>query len=369
MQWGSRALVVLACVAMLSACAAQHGARSHFEVRGNYRAPGPPEDPWGPFVREAATRHQIPEQWIRGVMQQESGGQQYLDGQLTTSSAGAMGLMQVMPETYEMLRERYGLGNDPYDPHDNIMAGAAYIREMYDRYGSPGFLAAYNAGPHRLEDYLATGAPLPDETTLYVAAVAPRLGGSTPTGGPLPAYAAGQPKPPPEPEPTQPAVVTAEVLPALEDPVPTASALGRTPPPARQEAAPPTIAVDPSPVQLPRREPNPPPRREPNYRFVVGAAYADELPRGSKPIGGGRTWTIQVGAYETPGLAREAAAAAQRSAVLVSAETKIGVAQRPNGGVLFRARLTGLSAEGAQQACNRIKRTGMPCMIVGQEGI
>ena len=53
-----------------------------------------------------------------------------------------MGLMQIMPKTWTELRARYGLGADPYDPHDNILAGAAYIRELHDRYGSPGFLAA-----------------------------------------------------------------------------------------------------------------------------------------------------------------------------------------------------------------------------------
>jgi hypothetical protein len=84
-----------------------------------------------------------------------------------------MGLMQIMPKTWTELRARYGLGTDPYDPRDNILAGAAYIRELYDRYGAPGFLAAYNAGPGRYERHLATGRPLPDETQAYVARLAP----------------------------------------------------------------------------------------------------------------------------------------------------------------------------------------------------
>ena len=82
-------------------------------------------------------------------MRQESDGQEQ-----AVSSAGAMGLMQVMPDTYDDLRQRHPLGSDPFEPHDNIMAGAAYIREMHDRYGAPGFLAAYNAGPLRLDGYL-----------------------------------------------------------------------------------------------------------------------------------------------------------------------------------------------------------------------
>ena len=73
------------------------------------------------------------------------------------------------------MRARYGLGADPYDPRDNILAGAAYIRELHDRYGAPGFLAAYNAGPGRYERHLATGRPLPDETRAYVAALAPMI--------------------------------------------------------------------------------------------------------------------------------------------------------------------------------------------------
>ena len=104
-------------------------------------------------------------------MQVESGGDVR-----AVSPKGAMGLMQIMPETWASLRLRYGLGADPFDPHDNILAGAAYLRELHDRYGSPGFLAAYNAGPARYEDHVATGRPLPAETRAYVAVLAPQIG-------------------------------------------------------------------------------------------------------------------------------------------------------------------------------------------------
>ena len=113
----------------------------------------------------------MPERWIREVMRQESGGRAG-----ATSPVGAMGLMQVMPGTYRELQARYGLGDDPYHPYDSVMAGAAYIREMYDLYGSPAFLAAYNAGPDRVADFLAGARILPDETMRYVASIAPRLG-------------------------------------------------------------------------------------------------------------------------------------------------------------------------------------------------
>jgi D-alanyl-D-alanine carboxypeptidase len=150
-----------------------------------YPPPGPPDDPWGPYVREAAGRYGVPDQWIRAVMKQESGGQEQ-----ATSPVGAIGLMQVMPSTYDGLRDRYGLGVDPYDPHNNIFAGTAYIREMYDRFGAPGFLAAYNAGPDRVERYLAGSSSLPDETVNYLAAVTPNLGDQVAMAGPLATYAA-----------------------------------------------------------------------------------------------------------------------------------------------------------------------------------
>ena len=159
-------------------------------VAAAYPQPGPAQDPWGPYITEAARRFRVPERWIREVMRQESGGRQRgADGGPITSSAGAMGLMQVMPRTYDMLSRRYGLGGDPYDPHDNILAGAAYIREMYAIYGSPGFLAAYNAGPDRVDAYLSGSSPLPDETVNYVASIAPRLGHEVAANGPLAAYA------------------------------------------------------------------------------------------------------------------------------------------------------------------------------------
>lgn len=127
-------------------------------------------DPYASFVHEAAQRFGMPASWISAVMAMESGGEV-----LALSPQGAMGLMQIMPDTWAGLRARHGLGADPYEPRDNILAGAAYLREMHDRYGSPGFLAAYNAGPARYDEYLATGLELPTETQLYVAMLAPLI--------------------------------------------------------------------------------------------------------------------------------------------------------------------------------------------------
>ena len=132
---------------------------------------------WAAYISEAARRFGRPEAWVRAVMQAESGG--VADAK---SSAGAIGLMQIMPETYAELRARYGLGANAYDPHDNIIAGTAYMSEMIELFGVPNFLAAYNAGPARLEDHLRRGRPLPEETQRYLAQIGDLPVGAPPSG-------------------------------------------------------------------------------------------------------------------------------------------------------------------------------------------
>lgn len=127
---------------------------------------------WRPYIAEASQRFGVPEAWIAAVMQAESAGFTHLDGRPIMSRAGAMGLMQVMPATYTAMRARHHLGPDPYDPHDNIMAGTAYLRAMHDRFGYPGLFAAYNAGPGRYAEHLRTGKPLAGETRDYIAQLA-----------------------------------------------------------------------------------------------------------------------------------------------------------------------------------------------------
>lgn len=123
---------------------------------------------WHPLIAEAARRFQIPQGWIAAVMASESAGLTTLEGKPITSRAGAMGLMQVMPQTYADLRVRYGFGPDPYDVRDNVLAGAAYLREMFDRYGYPGLFAAYHAGPGRMDANLRGEKPLPEATQTYL---------------------------------------------------------------------------------------------------------------------------------------------------------------------------------------------------------
>jgi hypothetical protein len=130
----------------------------------------PPVHASAALIAEASHRFAIPERWIWAVIQVESSGNAH-----AISPRGALGLMQIMPQTWVDLSVRYDLGLDPFDPQDNVMAGTAYLREMLDRFGSEGVFAAYNTGPKRYEEHLTAGRPLPDETQSYVARLAPLI--------------------------------------------------------------------------------------------------------------------------------------------------------------------------------------------------
>lgn len=111
----------------------------------------------------AARKFSLPETFVRSVMKAESGFQPD-----AVSPKGAIGLMQLMPET---ARE---LGVDPKDPHQNADGGAQYLRDLLARYeGNPDqvllALAAYNAGPAAVERY--HGVPPYRETREYILRV------------------------------------------------------------------------------------------------------------------------------------------------------------------------------------------------------
>ncbi|WP_448191366.1 lytic transglycosylase domain-containing protein [Azospirillum sp. sgz301742] len=169
--------LALACSAALSACA--HSLPSPFEAAAKPERPAASlptptparasKDPWSPLVHEASERFGIPEPVISAVIRHESGGR------ADARNGGAVGLMQVTRDTYRGLRNRHGLGGNPADPRDNILAGTAYLRDLYDRYGSPGYLAAYNCGPKCYEAALAGRQKLPRSTMTYMAALAHRL--------------------------------------------------------------------------------------------------------------------------------------------------------------------------------------------------
>lgn len=138
-------------------------------------------DRWAPYIQAAAAKSGIPADWIRKVMAAESGGHLLLHGRPIVSRAGAIGLMQLMPGTWQDMRVALRLGPDPHAPADNILAGAVYLRRMYDRFGYPGLFAAYNAGPRRYAQALAGRSRLPAETRAYVV----RITGASPLPGSL----------------------------------------------------------------------------------------------------------------------------------------------------------------------------------------
>jgi soluble lytic murein transglycosylase-like protein len=365
-----RIVTIIVALAALAACSSQSGKQSATQeaaryvarAHRNYTPPGPPEDPWGPYIREASARYDMPEGWIRAVMRQESGGKLYSGGDLITSGAGAMGLMQVMPGTYDELHDRYNLGDDPFDPHDNIMAGTAYMREMYDIYGSPGFLAAYNAGPARLDDYLGNLRGLPDETRRYVAMIGPNLQGIYPNNrsaadqyamNNLPIYIpAGR-------RYGRPVMVASgkggrvpKRMPVEVAQLPESSRRGGG------EAQQVALIGPPS---------APPPPTKGGFRLIASANAADAAPtrRGQAAAG---QWAIQVGAYANQGMARGAVTAAQGQAHVELAVAHPYVASvRQGRNVLWRARLTGISRDTAVQACERIARGRTNCIVLSPD--
>ena len=393
---GVRLLGCLAAMAGLAACASgptitasQEAARYEARARHNYAPPGPPSDPWGPYIREASGKYDVPDRWIREVIRAESSGKV-----METSAPGAMGLMQVMPATFDELRGRYSLGDDPYDPHDNVMAGTAYIRELYDLYGSPGFLAAYNAGPGRFDDYLSHNKGLPAETRNYVAKIAPRIQGAEPMrASPASQYAMNQipmnipagpryprngrapdpvaladtrrsgvsrgsiqmaslpepVRPPPPYQSPSPQYLAQATQPVIGQPYGSAATVPMEPPPA------------PPPQQYAQAAP-PPQSLQPRGGFrLIPQAMADTLPR---PSGGPTNWAVQVGAFGNEQMARAAAESARGKGQ--SGQPSVGVTRQASA-TLYRARLVGLSRDGAVQACEKITRARTSCIVLSPD--
>jgi hypothetical protein len=367
-----RAVSTIALLAALGACshgshqsALEESARYAAHAHRDYTPPGPPDDPWGPYIREASAKYDIPEIWIRSLMRVESGGKEYVNGSLVTSGAGAMGLMQVMPGTYDGLRDRYNLGDDPYEPHDNIMAGVAYMREMYDLYGSPGFLAAYNAGPARLDDYLANIRPLPDETRHYVAMIGPNLRGIYPNNRSAADDLAINALPvniPPGRRYGRP-VMLAGANPGGGGRVPrhTPVEVAQLPePPHYRASSGQQVAL----ITPPVAPPVPPPS---GFRLIASANAADAAPARHGGAAPGQ-WAIQVGAYANQGQAHSALAAAEGHAHVELAVAHPFVASVHQGRtVMWRARMTGMSRETAIQACEKITRGRTSCIVLSPE--
>ena len=414
--------VSVALLAGLAACAGptsqvpatEEAAQYREHARHYYQPPGPAWDPWGPYVKEASARFDVPESWIRAVMHQESGGHEF-----AVSTPGAMGLMQLMPMTYDELREQDGLGDDPYDPHSNVLAGTAYLRQMYDIYGSPGFLAAYDAGPGRLEDYLTHDRPLPAETRQYVAIIGRQIAFDSPrnrsqadlmalnhvrseyemarndqqptdpaltrsvrlawarrtneasseTVGEV-AELASAPITRPERTtsavrvawaqrgPTEPAYVPARSVWNVMRSQPTGSDMASRPSPelANSVAEAPEVAVA------------TPPRR---IRFhLVNPAMAETMRWHAAEVRDASTtgnWSIQIGAFGSVIAAGSATGSARVKEAGLLGHARVDVATVQKGrGNLYRARFVRLSRAAAEQACEHLGHNA--CMVISPEG-
>lgn len=365
-----RLCACLAAMASLAACATgpkvsatQEAAQYHARARSNYTPPGPANDPWGPYIMEASDKYDLPDRWIREVIRAESSG-----NVMDTSAPGAMGLMQVMPATYDELKARYSLGDDAYDPHDNIMAGSAYLRELYDLYGSPGFLAAYNAGPGRFDDYLTRNKGLPNETRNYVAKIAPRIQGVEPRNiSPAAQYAMNQipmniPAGPRYPRNGRnPAPV------ALADT--RRSGVTRGSVQVASLSEPVRMPYNPKPQVVAQAQPvyqggpfQTAAQSQPKTGFrLIPQAMADTLPHQS---GGPTNWAIQVGAFGNEQLARAAADSARSKAV--AGQPFVGTTKQASA-TLYRARVTGLSRDSAVQACEKISKARSSCIVLSPD--
>lgn len=133
-------------------------------------------------VLEEAKRQGVDPNLALHVLYKETGGLKAPES--ARSSAGALGVMQIMPATAK------DLGIDPLDPQQNIRGGVSYLKQMMDKYQDPVLAAAaYNAGPGRVDKAIRSGqgiAALPRETQNYV----PRMAG----GGVVALQAGGMPK-------------------------------------------------------------------------------------------------------------------------------------------------------------------------------
>ncbi len=114
-----------------------------------------------PVIKKAAMNYGLDPALVRAIIQAESGGNPH-----AVSSKGALGLMQLMPNTARELDVK-----NPLDPASNIRGGVKYLRSMIDRFGGDLLLAlaAYNAGPGTIERY--NGLPPYPETVQYVKKV------------------------------------------------------------------------------------------------------------------------------------------------------------------------------------------------------
>jgi cell division protein FtsN len=231
---------------------------------------------------------------------------------------------------------------------------------MYDLFGAPGFLGAYNCGPGCYADYVAGKRRLPGETRNYIAAISPSLRGNDPGRT---AVAAIQ-------VPVQVVSVPVTVTPVAVAPI--------TPPPGRDmsvvSVAIPAPVLDASPVpaagitiaQIPDQaavaatsaQPHPVGERKP-----ISAAKSSAPP--NQPVAATGTWGVQVGAFRSPEDSRKAVDNTRRRASDLLAGTRMQIAPISAGEeTLYRAQIIGIAEAEATEVCKRLTSAGQPCIRV-----
>jgi hypothetical protein len=262
------------------------------------------------------------------------------------------------------------------------------MREMYDIYGSPGFLAAYNAGPARLDDYLTNNRGLPDETRKYVAAIGPNLGRDAPkVRSPAEQFAMNE-LPlniPPGPRygrgSVQLASASRTVAPSSTYNTATLGS-GRVPPRSQvvevaQLPTPPRTAAPAQPQQFAMALPPSPPQPAPSPTTapaarggisLISSANAAEASAMRRSTAGPGQWAVQVGAFANQNQAQSALSTArdQARAELAPGRVQVGSVKQPKG-ILWRARVTGLSRETAVQACEKLSRGRTNCIVLSPD--
>jgi soluble lytic murein transglycosylase-like protein len=125
-----------------------------------------PAEQLDPLIQSAAEKTGVEARLVRAVIDQESAGRP-----CALSAKGAEGLMQLMPAT----ADEYDV-DDPFDPRQNVEAGAKLLKSLLERYKNDPALAlgAYNAGPERVDQ--SGGVPAIPETTDYVTTILEKLG-------------------------------------------------------------------------------------------------------------------------------------------------------------------------------------------------
>lgn len=137
----------------------------------------PPE--YRALIANSAKQYGVPVDLLSAMLQQESGFAEDVIRGTRTSSAGAQGIAQFMPETAK------GMGVNPLDPNSAVPGAAKYLRDNYDQFGSWELaLAAYNAGGGAVSQY--GGIPPFPETQNYVATIMANLGGKPAQRKPIP---------------------------------------------------------------------------------------------------------------------------------------------------------------------------------------